>query len=966
MNTFLHQVASSLLQRYGSNLSRLVVVFPGKRASLFLDQRLAELSPNPVWTPVYRTISELFVQNSTYTLCDTTESVCRLYRSYARLIDDPQSLDLFYGWGEVLLNDFDDVDKHLVDARQLFTNIRDIKELDDNSYLTPEHEAALQSFFSDFSIENNTLLKERFLHLWNKMYEIYEDFREQMRADGVLYEGALQREVVERLQAARKVSPIDETSAIEGEKVPFINDDLTYVFVGFNVLNDVEKALFDELKRQGRALFYWDYDLFYANPKEKETHEAGYFIRQNIETYGNELTVEGFDNFHKPKQLTIVTATSENVQARFVPQWLEKNLTSTDRGRDDNPFIENQTAIVLCNEQLLQPVLYSLPPSVQALNVTMGFPLADTSVYSFIQALLTLHTEGVDTINHRFRPSLLATVESHPFARLLGKETWLHEVLEQEALVQYVLEMLALLGKKLSQIEHPSSTTVLDIEAVFVAYKRVNRILDLMSGPEPLLEVNTSMLLRVIRSVLQGQTIPYHGEPAIGLQVMGVLETRCLDFRHVLMLSVGEGYLPKSVSDNSFIPYHLRDAFGLTTIRHKIAVYAYYFYRLIQRAERVTFVYNESNVGVRQNESSRFLRQLMAESDLPIQHLQLQADSGLPEHSKIEFAKTDEVMNKLYESYDNSHRAKDEHRFLSPSAINRYTACPLQFYYRYICGLRIDPNPADGLDATLFGDVFHRAAELLYLDLTSQGDVVRGQNIDDILAGDAVRLDAFVSQAFRDKFFIGRKEEYTGILLIAQKVLKSYLVQLLRFDRKITPIRILLLEKSRTTTFHIQSGDRELEIRTGGQIDRLDEVSDPKTEGGRVVRVVDYKTGGYPAAAKELEELFSETGQNAHYYLQTILYASIVAQQLQQPVAPCLFYVHKTADEKYSPYLQIAKKTILDVRQPLAEGDEPLASVFMAQLKSVVSELFDPEVPFRQVEKSEICNLCPYRLLCGR
>ena len=964
MNTFLHQVAASLLSRFGSNMSQVVVVFPGKRASLFLNQRLAELSPTPVWTPVYRTISELFSQQSPYALCDTVESVCRLYRSYARLVDEPQSLDQFYGWGEVLLSDFDDVDKHLVDARQLFTNIRDIKALEDNSFITPEQEEALRSFFSEFSIESNSLLKERFLLLWNRMFDIYEDFRAQLRTDGMYYEGALQRDVIERLRAARLADP--STVVDDAADLPFANDKRQYVFVGFNVLNEVEKALFDELQHQGRALFYWDYDLFYANPHDKAVHEAGYFIRQNIERYGNELDVADMDNFCKEKQLTIVTASSENAQARFVPQWLEANLTAPERAPEGETYVESQTAVVLCNEQLLQPVLHSLPSSVKALNVTMGFPLSDTSVYSFVNSLMILQTEGLDTINHRFRPSLLAAVENHPFARLINESTWKCEVVGQVALMNYLLEVLTQLGKRLSKEEQSSSMTILLIESVFVAYKRINRILDLMTGDDPLLVVNSATLLRLVRSVLQTQTVPFHGEPAVGLQVMGVLETRALDFRHLLMLSVGEGYLPKSVADNSFIPYHLKDAFGLTTIRHKIAVYAYYFYRLIQRAERVTFVYNESNVGTRQNEGSRFLRQLLAETSMKVEHLQLQASSSLPVLKEIVEPKTDDVMQLLYQRFDNTNKTGKERRILSPSAINLYTTCQLQFYYHYVQGLRVEDDPADGFTAALFGEVFHRAAELLYRQLTSAGMIVRQQDIDEMLANDAYRLDDIVRQAFRDRYFLQLKEEYTGILVIARRVMKSYLKQLLRYDRRLTPIRIIGLEETRLTAMSIESGNRIIEVDTGGIIDRLDEVNDSTAEGGRTLRVVDYKTGGSPASIAELSRLFSNAGQNEHYYLQTILYASIVAQQEQQAVAPCLFYIHKSGAEDYSPLLKLSKISIKDVRQPLTPDGEPLYEAYTEQLKGVIGEIFDPEVPFRQTSNKKACRYCDYRLLCGR
>lgn len=953
MTTFLEHVAAALIEKFGNNLNNVTVVFPGKRASLFLNQALTQLSTQPVWAPHYRTISEMFVDCSSYALMDRVEAVCRLYNSYVKFVSDPQPLDQFWGWGEILLTDFDDVDKHLVDARQLFSNIRDIKELDGADYLTPEQEQALKSFFRDFSIENNSLLKERFLELWNVMFDIYSDFRSQMQALGLMYEGALQRDVAERIIASRFSVDSDVNA-----DVLHLDSDHCYVFVGFNVLNDVEQTLFDELQRRHQALFFWDYDVDYkAAPNGKE-HEAGYFVLQNIQRYGNALPDECFMNLRTPKVVTIAAASSENIQARYIPKWLKENLTRPELAPEGERFTESQTAVVLCNELLLQPVIHSLPSEVGEVNVTMGYPLSGTSTYSFVQAFVSLHSEGYDDAHHSYNRAQLRAVESHPFARLLADE-WRSDAKSGIELLMFLNQLLTALASRLQG-------NVLETEAIFKTYTTLNRLIDLMSGETPLLNVGKQMLSRLLRSVLQQQTIPFHGEPAVGLQVMGVLETRALDFRHVLMLSVGEGYLPKNVTDSSFIPYHLRDAFGLTTLRHKIAVYAYYFYRLLQRAERITYVYNESNSGIRQNEISRFLRQLEAETNMNIIHLQLNADNRPVQPMPIVVEKSEEIMQSLIARYDNTGLTDGKHRFLSPSALNRYTTCPLQFYYRYICNLKVDPDPSDGLDAVLFGNVFHRAAELLYKELTNDGPSIRQQDIDTMLAEGQLRIDAIVSQAFKEEFFQGRKEVYDGILTIARQVVITYLNQLLRYDRQLTPIHILGLEYEVTRDIQIKVGDRDLLIRTGGIIDRLDEVNEPEAEGGRVIRVVDYKTGGRPTSVVDIDRLFSDTDQQEHYYFQTILYASIISKLHNKPVQPNLFFVHKSGGSNYSPALKLSKKRIIDVKQPLAEENITLSEQFEERLMSLVKELFDTSIPFRQCGNVDHCRYCDYRLLCNR
>lgn len=707
----------------------------------------------------------------------------------------------------------------------------------------------------------------------------------------------------------------------------------TYVFVGFNALTPVEQALFDALKARHQALFYWDYDLSYTeshpllSPSQFQSfnvstsqlfnfqlsppHEAGHFIRQNLSRYGNELSPECFDNLRKPKDITIITASTENAQARYLPTWLHDHLTPQ----------ENQTAVVLCNESLLQPVLHSLPTdgAPEAVNITMGYPLTDTPVYNLIMQTPPQQTSA------QFIDNLLNII---------------HQLAPQFA--EDADSPLPLVYRQLYA------------EALFQTFTTLSRLRDLMSGDEPLLDVSDQTLRRVLRTILQTQTIPFHGEPAIGLQVMGVLETRALDFRHLIMLSVGEGYLPKATSDTSLIPFGLREAFGLTTVRHKMAVWAYYFYRLIQRAEHITFVYNESNAGTRQNEQSRFLRQLLAETDFPVRFLRLTADSRPAAIEPPVIQKDEAILQHLRQLFDNTGRTGDERRMLSPSALNQYTACPLRFYYRYVRGLRIDPDPADGLDPILFGDIFHRAAELIYKQLTSRGPIIHAADIDPFIEKEGMQLQPFVRQAFRECFFQQKPEAYTGILIIAERVIQTYLLQLLRHDRRHCPIRILELEKKRIITLHVSG----MELDTGGIIDRLDQVADPTVEGGTAIRVIDYKTGGLPGSVAQMEQLFSQASQKEEYYLQTILYATIVAMQEGMPVTPCLFFVHKSSAEDYSPKLRLNRLPLNDVRT--------VSEDFMQRLQQLIAEIFDPATPFAPTAKADSCTHCHYRALCGR
>ncbi|MCR5820561.1 MAG: PD-(D/E)XK nuclease family protein [Bacteroidaceae bacterium] len=935
--TFLQLVAADLIGKYGNNLSGLTVVFPGKRASLFLDQALAEVAAAPVWAPRYQTISELFCEASPYKLCDRVEAVCRLYKAYAECMEEPWSLDQFYGWGEILLSDFDDMDKHLVDAERLFRNIRDIKEMDTNDHILDEQEKALAHFFKGFSLEANSALKERFLHLWSKMWEIYKRFNSQMRADGILYEGALQRAVVE------------DHSSIG-------SDEQTYIFVGFNVLNSVEEAVFDTLNSSGRASFYWDYDNFYVNNASKS--EAGYFIARNLERYGNALPRRHFDSFCAPKEMVFAASSSENAQARYMPDWLKRYKTTR----------ENRTAILLCNEQLLAPVLHAIPPTVNNINVTMGYPLGETTLFGFLNSLIHLLTEDYDAQRNRFRADRLKTLREHPYANLLfenllPEETdWLRPISDGADMLSLLLDILSRLGRAYDKTagENPDMYTQLAIEAIFISYTRLQLLYNLYQGEQPLLTVSLPTLRRLIKSMLQTQSIPFHGEPAIGVQIMGMLETRCLDFDNILMLSVGEGFLPRGNNDITLIPYQLKEAYGMTTSRHRNSVYAYYFFRVIQRAKHITFVFNQSNAGTRQNEMSRFLRQLLAETDFEIKHIQLEAGSTPDAGEMQSVEKTPEIMALMYDKFDCSAPAAGEnrHKKLTPTALNIYASCPMRFYYQYILGLKASEEEED-IDNRVLGNIVHDAADAIYTELKKDGPVQSTQ-IEPLLDRDAEALYPYIDASLSKQKEV-ENSEHTGKIILVRKAAHDFLRRLLTYDRECAPIEILDLEGWHNYNINVLlDNGREILVQTGGKIDRLDKVVD-KASGLPVIRVVDYKTGSPGKALANLEAVFKATSPPGTYNLQTILYCIAVSGERAAagiPVLPHLIYVRSAAEPSYNSRVSLGKQPFADVRE--------IAGEFNERLCQRIADLFDPSQPFTRCQTADPCKFCDFASMCNR
>lgn len=957
METFLKQVAHDLYNKTEGNFTKVAIVFPNKRASLFFNEYLAQESDRPIWSPTYVSISELFRQSSDLSIADPIKLVCDLYKVFQKATGSKETLDDFYFWGEMLIADFDDADKNMADTHALFSNLKDLNELMDNyDFLEEGQKEALSQFFHNFSINQVTELKQRFISMWNVLGDIYAEYKALLESQSIAYEGMLYRQVIEQLDV---------------EALPYNK----YIFVGFNVLNKVEHTLFKKLNEAGKAMFYWDYDTFYLN---KTPHEAGEFIRRNLRDFPSELPASFFDNLNQPKEVTFIESPTENGQVRYLPQWIRENLTSQ----------EKETAVVLCNEALLQPVLHALPDNVKHINITMGFPLSQTPAYSFVNALMELHTSGYNPNNGRYLFAEVISVLKHPYTRQLSPEA---EKLEQtltrdnrfyplpsELKQDNVLELLftprrnnldlcSMLSEALKEVaviyqqqaaSHSDAFDQLYRESLFKTYTLVNRFHTLIESKE--LNVQAGTFQRLLTRVMSSSSIPFHGEPAIGMQVMGVLETRNLDFRHLIMLSVNEGQLPKAGGDSSFIPYNLRKAFGMTTIDHKIAVYAYYFYRLMQRAEKVTLVYNTATDGINRGELSRFMLQFLIEWGYPVLRKQLEAAQSTQSSAPIIIEKTPDVMERMKSVFDFRSNPK---ALISPSALNCYLDCPLKFYYKYVALLSAPDEVTADIDSAKFGSIFHYAAEHIYKDLTAHGKLISRENLETLLK-DEVRLQTYVDNGFKELFFNlpqNEQPEYNGIQLINSAVIVKYIQQLLRNDLRYAPFTFIGSEQRIFENIEIYTPTGDIQSRIGGIIDRIDSK-------GESLRIVDYKTGGDADTPANVQSLFIPDKKRSNYVFQTFLYASIVCKKLREKndsrlVAPALLYIHRAASENYSPVIQMGEPR--KPKEPVDnfaqyEGD------FRENLKTLLEDIFNPDISFTQTEIEDKCAYCDFRALCKK
>ena len=967
--TFLEYVAEDIISKYGTDLSRIAVVFPNKRAALFLNEHLARIAGQPVWSPAYITISDLFRQHTDLKTADPIKLICDIHKSFTKCTGIDETLDHFYGWGQLLLADFDDIDKNMADADSIFCNLKDIHELDDISYLDDEQKEMLKRFFANFSDDIESELKKRFLSLWSHFGDIYHDYNRRLTEQGIGYEGAIYRKVAS-----------EQTLHLKYDK---------YLFVGFNLLQKVERVLFSRLMKEDKAKFYWDFDEYYmpspshhltiSPPQHLNTSPSQHLTTSpsqhlNLSDFPNELDNTDPDiyaNMRRPKRIRFISSPTENAQARFAANWLLENHRYR-AGR--------KTAIVMCDESILLPIMHSLPPEADKVNITSGFPLAMTPVASLVMLLFDLYTLGLRKKGTALNPHYLKKLMAHPYARHL-KGVHLSQVHQEEVhqpnspsqhlntstphhlTTSIILHHIATLIKQVGIATKPEGDPLTQ-ESVFRMYTILNRLATLADSGDLL--VDNTTLRRLVSQLVSTSSIPFHGEPVIGVQIMGVLETRNIDFDNVLLLSCNEGNMPKGVNDSSFIPYSIRKAHGLTTIDNKVAIYSYYFHRLLQRAGDITIAYNNSTDNGHTGEMSRFMLQLLVESGQKIDHYSLTAKNQPTPLMPKAIEKDETALSKL-----------EEMSRLSPSAINTYIRCKLAFYYQYIAHIKEPDSDPETIDNRMFGNIFHRAAYLIYKDITDHSPVIEKAHIQAYLSNRKL-LASVVDRAFEEE----ECKTNNGLQIINREVIIEYITKLLKIDQQLCPFSILAMEEEAKVytqlSFTIPSGGalkggalvssaptKQYNLTIGGIIDRLDAVTDKQT-GKRRIRVVDYKTGNKPSSAiKSIEEVFDPkniASKHSNYFLQAILYSLIVSRSKEwnaanDAVSPALLFIKQAATNDYDPTLCIDKHPISDVTVYEEE--------FLTKLKETVADMYSPNAAFTPTDDRKKCELCPYRMLCG-
>ncbi len=954
MDNFLKSLANYLYKNHSDEFRDITLVFPNRRSGVFFMNELKQLvNDRPVWAPVVSTINEFMYDQSKLAKAESICLLSELYVIYGKLSGSNESFDSFYGWGELLLADFNDVDKYMVNAESVFINVKNYKSLENRfDFLNQEQIATLKRFFDAFDAEKSTKIKEEFLKIWEIMLPMYTQFGQNLSSKGLGYEGMVYQDALSNIRS----------KSLNNFRFKQI------FFIGFNAITPVEEEVFKVLKNLGLARFFWDYDEYYIENNEME---AGIFQRKYLKEFPSVVALKNTNQL-KGKTIKVVSAPTNHGQIFAAQQVL--NSVSLDNPAD--------TAIILSDEQLLMPVINNIPAKINDVNITMGFPVNESLTGNFIDLIMQLQLNlRINNSGLTFYHKQVFSLLRHPFIKqLCGPQTdAMLKVLIKENLYfvpeaelksdtllikifkecksvlqfgEYLDDILQYIQEKLSVESLPDQTFVLEREFVFKFRIELKNLIKQLFDYK--IEVQLPTFFSLLKRVLHSLRLPFEGEPVTGLQVMGFLETRNLDFKNVIIMSVNEGVIPGQGKVTSFIPYGLRRGFGLPTIELNDAMYAYYFYRLMQGAENIWLIYNSGVGDNSTGEKSRLIYQLEYNPDFTVKNEVISQTIDIVTGRKIEIEKNGPVWDRLNEYIDN-----EKDNYLSPSALSVYLQCPLRFYFKNIAKVKESDELEEVVDARLFGNIFHTSAEKLYSDFLKNSTLITPEILNEIVKNEP-HIDKIIQDSFAEVFFgqnTQRVFTIDGKNQVIFEVIKKYLIALLKRDRHLAPLNIVALEEKVLERFKIKTVRGEYEVNIGGMVDRID-----RSDNG--LRVIDYKTGSDKLAYNELDEVFSHDHiKNTKAVFQTFIYSLILSKKYvsEKAIIPMVYQVKQLFEPGSLFHINSKKHEAFSTGNFLAIKDE-----VESRLISLLEEIFDPSVLFTQTTDQLICENCPYCNMCGR
>lgn len=925
MNPFLKQVAIDIYSKHSNNLEYVKIVFPNKRSVVYFRKYLSEIIDKPIWEPQMITINTLFQEQSEYVVADNIILIAELYRAYVDITKYDEVFDEFYFWGEMLLNDFDDIDKNLINTDNIFANIKNLKEIDE--FFNPQKQdelKALQNFWTVLSDEKKNTKK--FVEFWKILNELYKSFKIRLSEKGIAYEGMLNRAVVDKLTLK---APIDE-----GCK--------NIVFVGFNALNQVEHFIFEYFKKQGIADFYWDYDEhFLNNPK----HEAGFFIRDNLVKYPQKTQFERDLINSTTKNIELVNSSSDILQAKYIKYWF-----------DNNPAFKNEeTAILLADENLLLPVINSIPETLDKINVTMGFSFRNSLAYSFFKNIISLQTRLNEQKKDSYYHKLFINIVSHDFIKSEHLQNIVKELVDKNTIyikpsfieakndavlnlifkkVDTASDLIIYLDLICSQLIDSYSVNGNEKHFITKFSAELNKLKISIQNAQ-LEKIGIATCFSLINSIMSSISIPFENESAEGVQIMGILETRTLDFKNVLILSMNEGVFPFTVTSNTFIPVSVRFAFGLPTVINQDSIFSYYFYRLVQRTENITLVYNSSTQNNRKGEMSRFIQQMFFETKHKISKTTLDFNYKSSQTEPIIIKKSGAIKEKLDKYFQES--------TLSYSSLTEYIDCPLKFYFSRIEKLRKPKAIDEKAEANNIGSIFHEVAREVYLEVRDNKALKNNESLKAF--NDEAIIENYVYKAFKKVLFKDEDFEYSGQMLVSKHILIKLVKSLIEYDLQ-HDFEILHLEETEVLEFQLEN----YKIKFKAILDRVH-----KVDGQHII--VDYKTGKVDLAYKGIDILFEKDSEINHYIFQMFFYLMVYRKRYGVDASFNLISIEPLINKSYK-FDVMQKGLLIDVVSEMPKFEE--------QLTGLIEKIFNENIAFTQTSRLDICKYCDFKGICNR
>jgi len=967
--SFLADLASEIYTQHYAHLDELTIVLPNRRAGGVLRRYLANHLRQPTWAPQVLSIDRFLQDHSPLQQVSTLQLTQVLYETFQDLQPQKEPFERFYFWGHLLLQDLDVIDKYLVNATHLFTNLSQQKEISlSYDYLTETQRATIQAFWKNFE-QRLSSHQQGFLQLWKVLPQVYEAFRQRLQAQGIGYQGMCYRAAYEAL--------VRGTTQTQHRHL---------VFAGFNALAPVEEKILAWYQANHAAEFYWDVDAYYM---EDEQQEAGTYLRAYQQRPHFQASLAGpFPEqlAKSDKEIQVTAVASEVGQAQVVGAQLQALMEA-----QGDAFALHKTAIVVANERLLLPVLNALPLDPTQVSTTMGYPLKGTTIYQLMEQLLALQVaasqENVPT--GYFTTQHVLALLQHPYmlasspaltkatlhklqatsstyvarASLIDKNSWyalLFKALKPaDSLIAYLIEVLQGLQTQTQNSDTPLRP--LEDRALRQLLRQLDRLQALLPTPS----ISGEDFVQLFRQLVQSAKLSLGGQSQNGLQVLDVLATQNLDFDQVFIVGMNEGHFPIQSNPSSFLPYNLRKGYGLPTAdEHQAALYAYQFYRLLQRAQKVYITYSTATSDGSLGEMSRYLWQLLYEAKLPLKKQVVAQPISLTEVQPIVIAKNESILQQLQQFVV---QADGTAQPLSPSALNVYLDCRLRFYFQYIAQLKAPPELRQATHPLVFGNLLHEVMEKLYAPLLQRSQPLQSKD----LAALKKTAKATIQEVFARAFSSHQGVSLQGDRAIAQAVITKLVEKIIALDQAHAPFMLVGLELGRQKPLLLDFElDADTCVRLRGIIDRVD-----WKEG--VFRVLDYKTGTDKKQFKDIPALFDREDMHRNKAaFQTFFYAWLFQQQgLEQEVLPAgavdaqqvmpglintrqvfedgfdlRFFMQGDSNRKYVPV-----ETIMPYQDEWKEG-----------LQQTLAELLDPEVPLTQTEDESKCISCPYKGICQR